>query len=125
MSIGSSIATNLPAVGTTVHTLAKAKDGVYLVDVTDGGNTAPIVMNLRESPRVSTFRQLSATYRYNPGINDIPSDQPCGRVTVSISVNAMLGSVIERADLLNHIRYSLGAICQANLLEALVDGSLE
>lgn len=125
MSIGSSIETNLPAVGTTVHTLAKAKDGVFLLDVTDGSNVAPIVLSLRESPRVSNFRQLSATYRYNPGINDIASELPCGRVTVSFAVNAMLGSIIERADLLNHIRYCLGALCQADLFEALVDGILE
>ncbi len=52
MAIGASVVTNLPTAGTTVHTLAKAKDGVYLVDVTDGSNVAPIILNLRESPRL-------------------------------------------------------------------------
>lgn len=125
MSIGASVVTSLPTVGTTVHTLAKAKDGKFLVDVTDGTNTAPVTLSIRESPRVSTLRSVSLTYRYNPSINDSPSAIPCGRISVNINVNGQLGSILERADMLNHIRYALSAALQANLLEALVDGSLE
>lgn len=125
MSIGNTVVISLPALGTTVKTLAKAKDGVYLIDVTDGTNTAPYVLNLRESARTSTFRSLSGTFRYNPSMNDSPAAIPCGRVSVSINCNAQLGSILDRGELLNCIRYALSAMLQANLLEALVDGSLE
>jgi hypothetical protein len=125
MAIGATVVTSIPVVGTTVHTLAKAKDGTFLLDITDGSNTAPIVLSLRESPRVSTYRQFSGVYRYNPGQNDSGSDAVSGRCTVSLTVNAQLGTIIERADLLNHIRYACAAMLQDDLIEALTDGILE
>jgi len=124
MAIGNTVVVSVPTVGATVHTLAKAKDGEYLVDVTDGTNIAPVSLHLRPSKRTSTFRSLSAVYRYNPSINDVPASAPCGRISVSINVNGQLGSIIERTDMLNHVKYALSSVLQANLLEALVDGTL-
>jgi polyisoprenoid-binding protein YceI len=125
MAIGSSINVSLPTVGTTVHTLAKANVGKFSKTVTVSSEDAQIVLTLRAASMTSRFKSLGATYKYDPSINDSPNDARSGSVTVSVNVNASVGAVLTRAEVLNHIRYALSGALKTDLLEALFDGSLE
>lgn len=125
MAIGTPINVSLPTVGTTVHALAKALAGKYSKTVTVSSEDAQIVLTLRAAPMTSRFKSLGATYKYDPSINDSPNDARSGSVTVSVNVNASVGAVLTRAEILNHIRYALSAALKTDLLETLYDGSLE
>jgi hypothetical protein len=126
MSIGSTINTSLPAVGTTVNALAKAKQGVFSIPLTVSSEIAPVVLTLRASNLGNfNFKAIGLTYKYNPSINDSPNDAGSGNVTCSINVNARVGAVMTKAEILNHIRYALSSALKTDLLEALYDGILE
>jgi hypothetical protein len=125
MSIGASINVSLPSVGTTVHTLDKAREAKFQKTLTVSSEDAPIVLTLRAATAETRNKALGLTYRYNPQINDSGSDANSGQITCSINVSATVGAVLTRAEILNHIRYALSAALKTDLLEALVDGILE
>lgn len=125
MAIGTPINESLPTTGTTVHALVKAKAGVYLKTLTVSSEDAPIVLTLRASNPGSNFKSFGMTHKYNPSINDSPNDAKSGQITLSINVNASVGAVLTRAEVLNHIRYGLAAALKTDLLETLFDGGLE
>jgi len=125
MSAGASIVYSVAAVGTTVATLAQAKRGLYTLDVETGDVDTPIRLELHESGLGSTTRRISASWKFNPATTDAPGSATKGRVSISLMVDANLGSVVTRADLLNEIRWFMGAMLKATLLEGLVDGSNE
>jgi hypothetical protein len=125
MSIGSTVVDSIPTVGTTVHTLAKLSPGRFAVDVESGTVDIPVRLTLRASPTSGLSRRLGATMQFDPSVLDVSDALTEGRVSVTMNVDAKLGETITRSELLNYIRYFFGALSQANLLEALVDGSLE
>ncbi len=125
MSIGSTIAYSVPAVGTTVASLSKAKDGVYSLTVETGDVDVPILLTLRPATVTSLNRKLGASWQFRPNVLDTGDALTNGRVSVSFNVDGMLGSNVTRTALLNHIRWFFGALLQTNLLEALVDGGTE
>lgn len=125
MAIGTSIVDSVPAVGTTVHTLDKFQAGIYCAEIETGDVDTLIRLELRPSSIGSTTRKIGSSWKFNPASTDAPGSQTKGRVTITLNVDAALGTVVTRAALLNHIRWHMGALLKATLLEALVDGSLE
>ena len=125
MAIGSSVVDSIPTVGSTVHTLDKLQDGLYAVALETGDVDTPLRLELRPAGLGGMNRRVVATWRFNPAMTDAVGALTKGRVTISFVVDATLGSEITRANLLNHMRWFMGALLKATLLEALVDGSLE
>jgi len=125
MAIGSSIVYSIPAVGTTVATLTKVKTGLYTLDVETGDVDTPIRLELGASGVGGVSRRFTTSWKFNPASTDAPGSQTKGRSTLVLSVDANLGSVVTRTELLNEIRWFMGALLKATVLEALVDGSLE
>ena len=125
MSIGSSIVDSIPAVGTTVHTYNKVQEGVFLFQSGSSPVDVPYTLTLRPSDVGSSQRRFGATAKYTPNQNDDPGTVTKGRSTISLNVDATLGATLTRTELLNEIRWFMGALLKATLLEALVDGSLQ
>ncbi len=123
MAAGSSIVYSIPTVGTTVGTLAQAKAGLYTLDVETGDVDTPIRLEIIASPVSSNARRVTATWKFNPSTTDAPGSATKGRVSLSFVVDAALGSVCTRTDLLNECRWFMGALLKSTLLEGLVDGS--
>lgn len=125
MSIGTSIVDSIPTVGTTVHTYNKVQEGIFTYS--SGGSPVdyPYVLTLRPSDISTQTRRFGATARVNPSVNDDPGTVSEGRSTISLNVDATLGATLTRTELLNEIRWFMGALLKATLLEALVDGSLQ
>lgn len=125
MAIGSTVVDSVPTVGSTVNTLAKVKSGSYSVDIESGTIDVPLRLTLRASDVSSLSRRFGATYKFTPSILDAGDAVTRGRISVSLTVDASLGSTITRTALLAYTRQAMGALLQSGLLEALVDGSLE
>lgn len=123
MAAGASVVYSVPTVGSTVGTLTQIKAGEYTVDVETGDVDTPIRLSLRPAVMGSTTRRLMASWKFNPSTTDAPGSQTKGRTTISFMVDANLGSVVTRADLLNEMRWFMGALLKSTLLEGLVDGS--
>jgi hypothetical protein len=125
MAIGTTIVSSIPTVGTTVDTLEKVSSGEYQNSQEMGTVDVPLVMKLRRSTPGGLFKRFGASYKFNPMILDVSDALTHGRATIALTVDANLGSTITRDELLAKTREFLGALLQAGLLEALVDGSLE
>lgn len=125
MAIGSTITYSVPAVGTTVGTLAKAAPGEYYLAQETGDVDVPIQVKLRRAQPSSTKRRLGATWRFRPNVLDVGSAISKGSIAVAINVDAELGSTMTRAEVLNHIRYAMSVLLKTDCLETLIDGSVE
>jgi len=125
MAIGSSVVSSVPTVGTTVDTLSKASAGLFLATQELGDIDLPLRLELRTSDVTSLYRHFGAMYKFNPSKLDVADTITKGRVSMTLVVDASLGSTITRTELLAKVRQFFGALLQAGLLEALVDGSLE
>lgn len=125
MAAGASIVYSVAAVGSTVATLTKVKAGLYTLDVETGDVDTPIRLELHESGLGSSARRISASWKFNPATTDAPGSATKGRASLSFVADANLGSVVTRTELLNEMRWFMGALLKATLLEGLVDGSNE
>lgn len=125
MSIGTSIVDSIPTVGSTVHTYNKVQEGEFTFGSGSSPIDVPYRLTLRPSDVGSSQRRLGATAKFTPSLNDDPGSLTEGRVTISFNVDATLGATITRTELLNEMRWFMGALLKATLLEALVDGSLQ
>jgi hypothetical protein len=125
MAIGSTVVTNVPVTGTTVLTLDKLKDGLYVDQVSVGGVDVPLRLELRTSSLGNLGRRFGAAYKFNPQILDVPTATSKGRITVTLNVDSYVGSEMLPGDITDHVRWCLGALLQTGLLEALRDGSLQ
>lgn len=125
MAAGSSIVNSVPTVGTTVDTLAKLKDGLYSVDVTVGSTDVAKRLEIRASPVGTLQRRFGASYKFNPQVLDVPIATSLGRITITLNVDATVGSEVSPSDIVLHVRHFFGAMLKATLLEGLAAGSLE
>lgn len=125
MAIGSTINYSVPAVGTTVATLNKVKDGLYTLDVELGDVDVPIRLELRPAGVNSLRRRFGASWKFQPNVLDTLDALTKGKVSVSLNIDATLGSTITTTALANHVRWALGALLKSSLLEDLMAGSLE
>jgi len=125
MAIGSTVASSIPTVGTTVDTLNRVASGEFIAVQEMGAIDVPLSLNLRRAGQTGLFRRFGASWKYNPSVLDVNGSQTNGRISVSLNVDSNLGTTITRTELLAKTREFLGALLQAGLLEALVDGSLE
>jgi hypothetical protein len=125
MAIGSTINESIATAGTTVHALAKTRDGQYTKTLTVNSEPEPIVLSLRAASPSGRYKTFGLTHKYAPSNNDSGTDPTSGSVTVAINVNASVGAVLTRDEILNHLRYALSAANASGVFEALFDGSYQ
>lgn len=125
MAIGATVVSSIPTVGTTVDTLERVGDGEYQNTQEMGSIDVPLSLKLRRSTVTGLFRRFGASYKFNPCVLDVTDALTKGRITAALTVDANLGTTLTRTEILAKTRQFLGALLQAGLLEALVDGSLE
>jgi hypothetical protein len=125
MSLGASIVDSIPTVGTTVHTFDKIKDLEYVEYITVGGVDIPAKLSLRTSPVGNNRTRFGATLKYYPSQQDVASAVSLGGVTVSLNCDASLGSTMTPSAVADFVRYLMGAMLKATLIEALRDGSTQ
>ncbi len=126
MSIGSSINVSIPVVGTTVETLAKARETLFTGAMTIGGTDYPMTLALRPTGNpLLNRRRLGLTFKVNPAETVAPDTSDKGSLSVSLNIDASIGSVITAAELAKQIRYALSAALASTLLENLIDGSTQ
>jgi hypothetical protein len=124
MSIGTTIVYSTPVVGTTSGTLSLANTGVYQEVQETGDVDVPIRLTLRASDGVGTRRSFGATWKFDPSSTDAPGSQSKGGLTVSLNVNARLGSVMTSSETCEEIRQFMAAMLKSGLLEDLLAGSV-
>lgn len=125
MSIGATVNISIPVTGTTVDSLAKTRDGLYVGDFSLGGNLYPNMLVYRTANVLTNRKRFGATYKISPSMNDDPGSISKGTVSVSINIDAVVGSVITSAELANQVRYALSAFLASTVVETLRDGSLQ
>jgi len=125
MSLGASIVDSIPTVGSTVHTLDKIKDLAYMKMISVGGVDVPLRLNLRTSTLGTGKTRFGGTLLFAPSVLDVASAVTLGRVSVSLNVDASLGSNMTPSSVADHVRYLMGAMLKATLIEALRDGSTQ
>jgi len=125
MSLGSSIVDSIPTVGSTVHTFDKLKDLSYVEQITVGGIDVPAKLDLRTSSVGAGRCRFGGTLKFNPSVNDVASAVTIGRISVTLNVDATLGSTMTPSAVADYVRYFMGAMLKATLLEALRDGSTQ
>jgi len=126
MAIGSSVNVSIPVVGTTVETLSRAREALFNGAMTIGGTDYPMTLALRPvgNPLLNR-RRLGLTFKVNPAETNAPTTSDKGSVSVSLNIDASIGSVINAAELAKQIRYALSAALASTLLENLIDGSVQ
>lgn len=123
MSLGASIVDSIPTVGSTVHTFDQLKPLAYVETIAIGGVDVPVKLDLRTSSVGAGKCRFGGTLKYNPSILDVASAVSLGRITVTLNVDASLGSTITPSAVADFTRYLMGAMLKATLIEALRDGS--
>lgn len=124
MAIGSPTL-SVPTVGTTVRTLVKASDGVYLSnEVTNSnGDVVPITMTLQASNVTGTRRSINMVLRHRPSAFDSILGASQGQVTVSVNVTGTIGEDISLTDIKAFSQYLGSVLAQSSVLDALLGGS--
>ena len=124
MAIGTTIDYSVAAVGTTVLNFAIAKEGLFVKQIAVSGVDVPMRLELRTSPLSSLHRRFGAALKLTPEVLDVAGVATKGRISVSLNVDAYLGSFIDATAIPLYTRYFMGAILKSTLIEALRDGSL-
>lgn len=126
MSIGTPVNLSVPTVGTTVHALDKVKDGVYRKFVADAeGNNVAIELNLRPAAVDSPLKTISIVLKYAPSTYDGQFSTTQGRVSLSFQANALVGSVMSQASVLDFIKYFGSLLAHASLPSDLLSGAIQ
>ena len=126
MAIGSSVNLSIPVIGTTVKTLSRSTERLFGGAMTISGSDYPMQLQLRPagSP-IYNRRRFGLTFRVNPAETNAPVTSDKGSLSVSLNIDASIGTVITEAELTKQIRYALSAALASTLLENLVIGSVQ
>lgn len=125
MAIGNTVNLSIPVVGTTVDSVAKARDGLYIGDFTVGGETFTSSLTLRPAAAQGARKRFGATYKLWPAVPAGPATASKGSVTVSVNIDSEIGSQLTGGELASQVRYALAAMLSSTLVETLRDGSLQ
>lgn len=125
MAIGTTIDYSIPVVGTTVAAFDKSKEGLFVEQISVSGANVPMRLELRASPLGSLRRSFGSSLKFTPQVLDVPQVATKGRITVSLNVDAYLGSAVDDTNTLVYTRWFLSMLLKSTLLEALRDGSLQ
>lgn len=127
MAIGTSIVDSIAVVGSTVHTLAKSSEGTFqdLTITNSNGDTIPVVLVVRASKIAGAMRSINMVLRHRPAAFDGILGVSQGQLTVSVQLTGTIGENISAADMRTFGQYMASVLCQASILDALLNGSTE
>lgn len=121
MTIGANIESKEITLGTVLRTFNRAVGATF--QVLDNGVYR--IVKLRPSGVASRARRFGMTYTFTPSAYDDPSDAPSGRLTVSVNVDASMGSVVNTAELAATVKEAVSLLAQDTVLDSLVAGATE
>ncbi len=123
MAVGNTINYSIPVVGSTVSSVARAHGDSFSKDTYSiGGGTFPILVTLRGSSALGARKRFGATITVRPSVGDDPGTLTKGSATVSVNIDAQMGSVVDATDLAAFVRHSLSMMLHSNLIEDLSSG---
>lgn len=125
MTIGSSINYSVPTTGTTVGTMQKVLEGIFSDGITIGSTDYPAMLSLRPAQVISKRKRFGATYRVSPSTLDDPGSLTKGSLSVSVNIDATVGSVLTEAEIVTQVKYALSTLLAANIISDLSLGGLE
>ncbi len=123
MAIGSSIAYSIPVVGTTVDSFLRMTNTSFVDSITIGGVDVPLELMLRQASTMSNRKTFGLTYRIGANLQDDPGALTKGRASISVSVDAVPGSVLTATEVAKHTRYAVSTVLASTLIESLYNGS--
>jgi hypothetical protein len=68
-------------------------------------------------------KRFGMTYRVSSAGPDAPGDQPQGSVTMSVNIDAALGSKLTASELATQVRQALSVLLKTSLIEDLSTGT--
>lgn len=123
MAVGNSINYSIPVVGSTVATFARAEGNVFTLSTYSvGGGSYPAKFVIRGVNNAAKRKRFGITFQTTPSSLDDPGSLTKGSATVSVNIDALMGSIIDNGDLANVIRHSLSMSLHSNLFEDLMTG---
>ncbi len=123
LTIGSTINTSIPTVGTTVDTLNRVDTRVFMGTYTGVSGGYPVKLDLRTASVLGNTKNFGLTMRVTPSQNDDPGSLSKGNATCAINVSGVVGSVITPGELAEFVRYALSVALKSNLIEDLMSGN--
>ena len=123
MTVGKTIAYSVPVVGTTIASLTRSSGNNFLKDTYGmGSGSYPAVLSLRPASSQSTRRRFGVSFTVRPDANDDPGTLTLGSCTVSVNIDAKLGSDVTTSTLAAAVRHSVATLLHSNLIEDLSNG---
>ncbi len=130
MAIGTSIATSVPTVGTTIHTVTKVIPGKFSLNLTPvaGQPTVPLLIDVFPAQIGAKNRTFRVNMKYDVSAIESAGSTSLaflGKFSASLTVNFRIGTVVTDALMLQLVQ-ELGSICaQSAVVSALRDGSVD
>jgi len=127
MAIGTTIVDSIAVVGTTVHSLEKAGDGLHqdLTVVNSNGDVIPVVLTMRASRIAGSMRSINLVLRHRPAAFDGILGASQGQITCSAQITGTIGENISQTDMRTFTQYLASVLCQSSIIDALLAGSTE
>jgi hypothetical protein len=128
MALGSSIDYSVPAIGTTVNSVAIIKDGEfsdgdYFTDT--NGNDVPLMVKFRPGVPGSNSGALGLTATFNPAVYNQALDTDQGKVSVTINAHYRQGVSVDAAEVEKIIHYAISCLLKATAISGLISGSVK
>lgn len=125
MAVGNTINYSIPVVGSTVASFARSDGNQFLkTDYAIGGSPYPATFTIRpSSTAVTNKRRFGVTFVTKPSASDNPGSLTLGTVTVSVNIDAVLGSAVTTTNLAAAVRHALAATLHSALIEDLSQGT--
>ena len=122
MAVGNTINYSIPVVGTTVGSLARASGNLFTGTYAGFSGSYPVSMTLRPANSMALSKRYGLSSVIRPSDYDDPGSFSKGRASVSINVDAVVGSSVIASELSEFVRYVLSMQLHSSLIEDLANG---
>ncbi len=122
MAVGNTINYSIPVVGTTVGSVLRANGNSFVGTYAGFTGSYPVTLTLRPASSLLSTKRYGLSFVVKPSVNDDPGIVSKGRASVSLNIDASIGSVVTAAELAEFVRYALSQGLHSNLLEDLANG---
>lgn len=122
-AIGSSFNASPATTGSTSYTFSRVGDASFTSSVEEGDIDVDRVVTLRPASTTTLVRRFGAVEKFNPSILDVSGSITKGRISISLNVDAILGSEMSTSDITAEIHNFFGALLDGDVVSNLVNGS--
>jgi len=120
--LGSTLYTADVTIGATALTFTKIREGLYRSEITVGGISVPVTIQLTPADPRNAKRRLTVTYKYNPGLLQGPNTL-FGKSTMTFMCDFTVGSEATTAVIDSQCQRFLGFLMTSGMFQALISGS--